>query len=135
MKRGTEEGWAPWNYLELLPPPATAPAPPPPPARRVAPAPTAPKPTVASSSSNRPTEKASAPVASSSTNLNKPQPKPPITGPKPGVSTSSKIGGKPPVPSAPRAPVAASKPATGNVRPQAAPSGQMGLAEMVSHLA
>ncbi|KAF8587018.1 myosin-1 [Ramaria rubella] len=44
MKRGREEGWAPNNYLELVPPkPKAAPAPPPPPAARRPPA-SAPKP-------------------------------------------------------------------------------------------
>ncbi|CAG7854271.1 Myosin-1 AltName: Full=Class I unconventional myosin; AltName: Full=Type I myosin [Serendipita indica DSM 11827] len=130
MKRGNEEGWAPYNYLELVPP-AAAPAPPPPPARRPVPTPTAPKPAPTASSNGTP-KKAVAPVASSSSNVNKPQPKPPVTAPKPSASTSSKIGGKPPIPSAPRPPVGASKPATGSVRPQAAPPGQMGLAEMLA---
>lgn len=64
-------------------------------------------------------------------NVNKPHPKPPITGPKPGAS-APKAGNKPPVPSTVRPPVGASKPKTGSVKPAAAPAGQMDLAAMVS---
>jgi hypothetical protein len=67
-----------------------------------------------------------------SANVNKPHPKPPITGPKPGASSTSKVGNKPPVPSTARPPVGTAKPATGTVKPAAAPPGQMDLAAMVS---
>lgn len=123
MKRGNEEGWAPWNYLEAVP--QEAPPPPPPPARRQVPAPT-PKP----AASTKPV----APAPSTSSNINKPTPKPPVTGPKPGGSTI-KAGGKPPVPSAPRPPAGGGKPAVGQVKAQAAPAGQMDLAAMLARRA
>ncbi|KAG8784321.1 class II myosin [Serendipita sp. 397] len=134
VKRGNEEGWAPYNYLELVPA-AAAPAPPPPPARRAVPA--APQ-AGASSSSSKPLPLRKTFGSNgdddddSGPNLNKPTPKPPITGPKPGGLGAPKIGNKPPVPSAPRPPVGGSKPAVGSVRPQAAPPGQMDLASMLA---
>jgi myosin I len=134
MKRGNEEGWAPWNYLELVPVEEA----PPPPVRRHAPPPVA-KPAAASkpaatlpsdsNGSSQPSWRQSTASASTSSNANKPAPKPPVAASKPA---SSRAGGKPPVPSAPRPPVGGAKPAVGAVRPQAAPAGQMDLAAMVS---
>ncbi|KAF8921950.1 P-loop containing nucleoside triphosphate hydrolase protein [Mucidula mucida] len=37
VKKGSTEGYAPWNYMELVPPKAAAPAPPPPPRSRAPP--------------------------------------------------------------------------------------------------
>ncbi|KIM32324.1 hypothetical protein M408DRAFT_14711 [Serendipita vermifera MAFF 305830] len=129
VKRGNEEGWAPYNYLELVPPKPVAAPPPPPPVRRPVPAP-APTPAAATPATGKK-------PAFPGTNLNKPQPKPPITGPKPGAAASSsapapKVGGKPPVPSAVRPPVGGSKNTPGSVRPAAAPPGQMDLAAMLA---
>lgn len=41
VRKGAAEGWAPSNYLELVPPKSAAPPPPPPPARRPQPPPPA----------------------------------------------------------------------------------------------
>jgi myosin I len=131
VKRGNNEGWAPYNYLELIPPKPVA-APPPPPVRRQAPVPS-PAPQTSSNTQSSWKQKQAAPSNGvASANLNKPHPKPPITGPKPGASSTSKVGNKPPVPSTARPPVGTAKPATGIVKPAAAPPGQMDLAAMVS---
>ncbi|KIY73607.1 myosin class I heavy chain [Cylindrobasidium torrendii FP15055 ss-10] len=55
VKRGSEEGWAPFNYLEEVEPPKAAPVPPPPPRGRVPPpAPAAAKAPTPTSSGARP---------------------------------------------------------------------------------
>jgi myosin I len=119
VKKDGREGWAPNNYLELVPPkPKAAQAPPPPPNRR--PPPTTPAEPVQVSS--KPVSKPSTPVAG------KPKPPAPAIGTKP--ATAPKPGIKPPIPTAPRPGpaasnrVAANKPATS--------VGQLDLAAAVS---
>ncbi|PVG02990.1 myosin-1 [Serendipita vermifera] len=129
MKRGNEEGWAPYNYLELVPQEKT-PVPPPPPVRRQVPPPNTAQQSAASSNSATPSWKKAAETPSG-LNTNKPTPKPPITGPKPGGSTA-KVGGKPPIPSAPRPVAGGGKPAVGSVKAPSAPAGQMDLAAMLA---
>lgn len=126
IKSGVE-GWAPNNYLELVPPKAAPAAPPPPPRRPAAPAAPTPKPAASSVTANATAK----PVAvfpgmgggsnGSATPWKKPastpspqpsggaskapppvvaaKPKPPPVAAKPGAP---KVGGKPPVPGAPR---------------------------------
>ena len=125
MKRGEEEGWAPHNYLELVPPKPKAAQPPPPPARR-------PVPTPAAVTSNGSTSK---PAVPSATGAGAARPKPTIaTGNKPALAPKPVAGGgKPPVPNATRPPAAAPKPgASGGVKPGGAALGQMDLAAAVS---
>ncbi len=125
VKRGDEEGWAPHNYLELVPPkPKAAPAPPPP-ARR-------PVPTPASVTSNGSTTK---PAVPSATRAGAAKPKPPIaTGNKPVLALKPAVGGgKPPVPNATRPPATNPKPAASGGAKGGAPAlGQMDLAAAVS---
>ena len=125
VKRGDEEGWAPHNYLELVPPkPKTTPAPPPP-ARR-------PVPTPAAAVSNGTATKPAVPSAGAAAA----KPKPPIaTGNKPAlVPKPGTGGGKPPVPNATRPPLAAPKPAaSGGIKPSGSALGQMDLAAAVSY--
>ncbi len=158
VKKGSEEGWAPYNYLEPAPAPKAVPTPPPPPRRPVAP--TAPQPTpvakpvlanadakpVAVFPGMAPSNGSAAPwkrqVSESSSNTastisskppppiaTKPKPAPPVGG-KPGAP---KVAGKPPVPSAPRPNVSAA-PRPSPVAKPAAAVGQLDLAAAVSHL-
>ncbi|KAF9502319.1 hypothetical protein BDN71DRAFT_1437882 [Pleurotus eryngii] len=152
VQKGSEEGWAPYNYLELAPAPKAVPTPPPPPRRPVAPP--APQPTpvtepvlananakpIAVFAGMAPSNGSAAPwkrhASESSSNTasiisskppppiaTKPKPAPPI-GAKPGAS---KVAGKPPVPSASRPNVAAA-PRPSPVAKPAAAVGQLDLA-------
>jgi len=129
VRRGEEEGWAPHNYLELVPPkPRAAPAPPPP-ARRPVPVPGA---AVSNGSSAKPAVPPAGAAAA--------KPKPPVaTGNKPSLAPKPGAGGaKPPVPNATR-PAAAPKPppkppASGGVKQSGSGLGQMDLAAAVSYM-
>ncbi|RDB27584.1 Myosin-1 [Hypsizygus marmoreus] len=130
VKKDGAEGWAPNNYLELVPPkPISAPAPPPPPARRAVPAAPAPKAIVSSVSADAsakpvsvfpgmmpgngsatPWKKPGAPTTGGGGGVTRPAsaplaPKPPgppvATKPRP-PPVGAKPGGKPPIPAAPR---------------------------------
>lgn len=125
MKRGDEEGWAPHNYLELVPPKPKAAAGPPPPARRPVPTPAA---AVSNGRSTKPAVSPPGTVAA--------KPKPPIaTGNKPSPAPKPGAGGgRPPVPNATR-PAAAPKPtASVGVKPSGSAPGQIDLAAAVSYL-
>ncbi|PFH52252.1 hypothetical protein AMATHDRAFT_2258 [Amanita thiersii Skay4041] len=150
MKKSGVEGWAPENYLELVPPKAEPAAPPPPPAPlRSVPlaAPKAPVAPMAADASARPVavfpgmapsngstppwKKSATPVGNTGPAA-KPappvasKPKPPPVAAKPGAA-SSKPPMKPPVPTVarPSAPATAQK--AGVVKP-ATPAGQLDLA-------
>lgn len=123
-KNGTE-GWAPSNYLELLPPPkAAAPPPPPPPGRRAPPP--APKPTglsngaggsarttPPSSGANTPPVLKPKPAVVPPTLAPKPGPPPLAAKPKPAVPAAGGGGGASRVPPIPKAPVGLGKPVGG----------------------
>lgn len=121
VKKGSEEGWAPSNYLELVPPkPKAAPAPAPPPIGRRPPAPPA-APVVAPKPTAIPTQQAKINVQSLTANASAkpisvfpgmapsngtaaPWKKTPVSsvGPTPMNSRpSSTAGGKPPPPAPP----------------------------------
>ena len=128
VRRGAEEGWAPHNYLELIPPKPKPVAPPPPPARRAPPA--APKPASESNGAPRSPPVAAKPAAPPV--AAKPKPTVPAAGAKPPLAPKPGAGGKPPVPTAARpVPAPAPKPAGGSKIGGAAP-GQMDLAAAVS---
>lgn len=125
-----EEGWAPSNYLELVPPKSAPPPPPPPPARVTRPVPAAPKlssekltsvvsakppgmsagavpPNGTAGSWKKPAAAPAPPVSVSKPSSSGPppvaaKPKPPVA-PKSGVMAGgAKLPPKPPVPGAPR---------------------------------
>ncbi|KAJ7161280.1 microfilament motor [Mycena crocata] len=118
VKKDGVQGWAPNNYLELAPAPASA-APPPPARSRPVPAKPGKTPTVSSGgdspASSRPgsslAPKPPPPVAA------KPKPVPPI-----GSKPAPKIPGKPPIPSAARP-----TPSGGASRPAGGPVGVGGM--------
>ncbi|OCF39805.1 myosin-1 [Kwoniella heveanensis CBS 569] len=145
VKNG-QEGWAPSNYLKLIE--SAPPPPPPPPAARRAPpaapaAPTAngsatpswqaknsaPASTGSTPSSSRPTSAIGKPPAPAPALKPKPAiPAKPAVGAKPALGAPVRaVGGKPPIPSAPKIqPQAASKP--GQVAQPKAAGGQLDLA-------
>lgn len=131
VKRGAEEGWAPHNYLELIPPKPKPVAAPPPPARRAPPA--APKPTAtpgvaAAAAANGLKTAAARPTPPVST---KPKPAAPPVGAKPAAPKPPGAGGKPPVPASARpVPSPAPKPAAAGAKAGGAP-GQLDLAAAV----
>jgi myosin-1 len=161
VKKDGIEGWAPNNYLELVPPRVAPAAPPPPPRRPVAPA--APKPHASSVStdvSSKPiavfpgmgpsngsatpwkkspaTPAASAPGSRPSSSLDIKPPGPPIaTKPKPPVAAKpaapvpAKAPGKPPIPAATR-PSAAPTPAARPAGKPVSAVGQLDLSAAVS---
>ncbi|KAG5647725.1 class II myosin [Asterophora parasitica] len=127
VKKAGTEGWAPNNYLELVPPKAAAPAAPPPPPRPTSlrPVPAAPKPVSADASAAKPVSvfpsngsatpwkkpasaTSSRPGSSIAGSISKApppiaaKPKPPPVAAKLGAP---KIPGKPAIPTAPRPPV------------------------------
>ncbi|KAM6498673.1 microfilament motor [Amanita muscaria] len=144
MKKGGVEGWAPENYLELLPPSAEPAAPPPPPR----PKPGAPlKTTNAAPVAAKPTAKpvavfpgaagngTSAPpwkkTNSNTTTAPAPavgsKPKPPPIAAKPGVG-GAKAPPKPAIPAAPRPNAGAASSKLGGLSKPATPVGQLDLA-------
>ena len=145
MKKDGVEGWAPENYLELVPPKGPEPAAPPPPPRAPVPKPppanASAKPVavfpgaVANGASSAPpwkknntgtdTAAAKPPVAS------KPKP-PPVVANKPGGAAGGRPPAKPPVPSAARPGGAAPTAKPGGVSKPSAPVGQLDLAAAVS---
>jgi len=157
VKKNNMEGWAPNNYLELVPAQAAAPTPPPPPPRS-APAPKiAPVSTTASASakpvsvfpgmaagngtaapwkmkaatSNSDNSPAHSHPSSSLASKPPPaitsKPKPPVVAAKPGAP---KVGAKPPIPSAPR-PTPTAPTGRGTVTKPATAPGQVDLAAAV----
>ncbi|KAH7097788.1 myosin-1 [Auriculariales sp. MPI-PUGE-AT-0066] len=137
VRRGDDDGWAPHNYLELIPPkpkPVAAPAPP---ARRAPPP--APKPTGSPSLSNgapsvvspKPSlvKSAAPPVGA------KPKPTIPGGAGKPAVAPKPPaVGGKPPVPSAAR-PVPSPAPKPGGGSKMGAGGGAPGQMDLAAALA
>jgi myosin I len=142
VRKDGVEGWAPYNYLELIPP-ETKPPPPPPANRKIPSIPASgkpisvatPKPVIASVSSNGSIlgskHSASGSILSGKPTVNatsKPRPPAPVAGSKPAPP---KIGQKPPVPNALR-PVPATSSGIGKATAPKAVAGQMDLATMVS---
>ncbi|EKM84062.1 hypothetical protein AGABI1DRAFT_117513 [Agaricus bisporus var. burnettii JB137-S8] len=154
VKKDGAEGWAPNNYLELVPPKVTPAAPPPPPRTRPVPTPTAPKvlaSSVAADASAKPVSVfpgmvpangSAAPWKKSGTSetpasvrapppvASKPKPAPPVAAkpasPKPPVG-GKPVTAKPPIPAAVRpTPVPSNKPK--NVGQPSMIGGQMDLA-------
>lgn len=157
VKKDGTEGWAPSNYLELVPPkPKAAPAPPPPPPanRRPPPPPggqtTRPAsafPSMGTSNGSAASWKRASTLQDSSDSspassrpgsslANKPPPPLVGTKPKPVVAAKPgglKVHGKPPVPSAPRPTSVAQAPRPGGgVKPSGGAPGQLDLAAAVS---
>ncbi|KAF8640535.1 hypothetical protein AX17_000197 [Amanita inopinata Kibby_2008] len=139
MKKDGVEGWAPENYLELMPPRAEPAAPPPPP--RPAPAkvsaaaaakPVGVLPGAAASSNGSSAPPWKKPTAGTST-ASKPapplttKPRPPLVGVKPTVA-GAKPPAKPPVPTAARPTSVASAAKPAGVAKPAALAGQLDLA-------
>lgn len=150
MRKDGAEGWAPENYLELVPPKAEPVAPPPPPRSAAPKAPLAPmaanasaKPVavfpgvVANGASSAPTWKKNNTTTAGATAA-KPapavasKPKPPVVA-KPGV-VGTKPPVKPPVPAAARPAGATPPPKAGGLSKPAAPAGQLDLAAAVSSI-
>ncbi|KAG6907267.1 class II myosin [Tephrocybe rancida] len=116
VKRGGVEGWAPNNYLELVPVAAAAPPPPPPPPPRAPAAPravpAAPKPVAAASVTANASAKpvsvfpGMAPSNGSATPWKKPTPSPTASAAssRPGSSLAPKPGAPPPVAAKPKPP-------------------------------
>lgn len=158
VKKDGAEGWAPNNYLELVPPKVTPAAPPPPPRTRPVPTPTAPKvlaSSVAADASAKPVSVfpgmvpangSAAPWKKSGTSetpasvrapppvASKPKPAPPVAAkpasPKPPVG-GKPVTAKPPIPAAVRpTPVPSNKPKM--VGQPSMIGGQMDLAAAVS---
>lgn len=163
VKKDGAEGWAPNNYLELVPA-AAAPAPPPPPRARAVPAAPTPKPLASAVSANAsakpvsvfpgmaasngsatPWKKPPAPTnssepssrASSALGGAKPPGPPVATKPKPPPLAAKpgapKVPGKPPVPSAPRPNAGAAPPVRAAAKPATA-VGHLDLSAAVSVL-
>jgi myosin-1 len=155
VKKDGAEGWAPNNYLELVPPHSAPPPPPHAPPRKTPPAPKVIPSSVTPDASAKPVSvfpgmapangtaapwKKSASTEGSQVSattsakappplVNKPKPTPPIAS-KPGVTP--KVGGKPSIPAAPRpTQVTSSRPAESAVK--SAP-GQLDLAAAVCGL-
>ncbi|KAH9081941.1 P-loop containing nucleoside triphosphate hydrolase protein [Lactarius deliciosus] len=164
VKKDGMEGWAPSNYLELVPPrPKAAPAPPPAPRRPPAPPPApvaAPKPTAAPTPwakvqvQSLTADASAKPVSRQSTGTTpansrpsssvgaKPAPPAPPVGKKPAPPppvaskpTAPKIPGKPPVPTASRPPPAPTAPRPGVVKPTGGAPGQLDLAAALARRA
>lgn len=151
VKKNGVEGWAPYNYLELVPKVAAAPRAPPPPPRK-APPPQVDTPSAANASAKpvsvfpgmapsngsatpwkkTPSNSDDSPANSrpSSSLASKVPPPPAAAKPKPpAVGAKPAVGGKPPIPAAPRPGPAA--PTKGSVsKPPTAP-GQVDLAAAV----
>jgi len=139
VKKDGVEGWAPYNYLELVPAAKSTPPPPPPAGRKIPAVPAA---------TSKPTPVAvpklvSAPTAKHGANGSISTPKPPVNAtskpkpPPPGVGSKPappKVGTKPPVPSAPR-PVPAASMGPKKAGLPKAPGGQMDLAAVMARRA
>ncbi|KAI5997960.1 myosin class I heavy chain [Pisolithus albus] len=148
VRKDGQEGWAPNNYLELVPrKPKSAPLAPPPPARRPPPsAPAAANATVhfqehaitTACSSQRLSETGSGLSWCGSFELciaAKPPPiatKPKQTPPQVAAKPTPKQPGKPPIPSAPRPPVGNGSAPKAAVSRPTAPAGQMDLAAVLA---
>ncbi|KAF8634884.1 hypothetical protein AX15_000638 [Amanita polypyramis BW_CC] len=146
MRKDGVEGWAPENYLELIPTKTEPAVPPPPPRAAVPKPPVAPVVTNASTkpvavfpgaasngaSSGPPWKRNNAAAESVANSASKPvppvgsKPKPPAVAAKPGIG-GAKPPAKPPVPATARL-SAASMPKPGSVSKPAAPAGQLDLA-------
>jgi myosin-1 len=123
VKKGAEEGWAPSNYLELVPPkPKAAPAPPPPPPPRPPAPPAAPvvalKPKPAVTPTQQPKIQVQSLIANSSA---KPVSVFPGLAPPNGTAAPWK---KSPVVSAGTTPMNSRPPSTGKPAPPALPTGK-----------